>query len=99
MPQPNTAENYFSILKRGIYGVYQHVSEAHLRRYLAEFDFRYNNRSGLGLKMENVRRALSKASPASASRTGWLTKPRTKKQKARRFLRWKRARDSSKNAQ
>jgi transposase-like protein len=45
----NTAENYFSILKRGIYGVYHHLSEAHLHRYLAEFDFRYNNRAGLGV--------------------------------------------------
>jgi transposase-like protein len=40
----NTVENYFSILKRGIIGVYHHVSEAHLSRYLAEFDFRYNTR-------------------------------------------------------
>lgn len=40
----NTVENYFSILKRGVYGVYHHVSEAHLQRYLSEFDFRYNNR-------------------------------------------------------
>jgi transposase-like protein len=40
----NTVENFFSILKRGIYGVYQHVSEAHLHRYLAEFDYRYNTR-------------------------------------------------------
>jgi transposase-like protein len=45
----NTAENYFSILKRGIYGVYQHVSEAHLHRYLAEFDFRHNTRAKLGV--------------------------------------------------
>ena len=45
----NTAENYFSILKRGIIGVYHHVSEAHLHRYLAEFDFRYNRRSSLGI--------------------------------------------------
>lgn len=45
----NTAEGYFSILKRGIYGVYQHVSEAHLKRYLAEFDFRYSNRIKLGI--------------------------------------------------
>ena len=45
----NATENYFSILKRGIYGVYHHVSEAHLRRYLAEFDFRYNNRVKLGV--------------------------------------------------
>ena len=45
----NTAENFFSILKRGIDGVYYHVSEAHRPRYLAEFDFRYNNRSALGV--------------------------------------------------
>jgi transposase-like protein len=40
----NTVENFFSILKRGVYGVYHHVSEAHLARYLVEFDFRYNTR-------------------------------------------------------
>ncbi len=40
----NTVENYFSILKRGITGVYQHVSQQHLKRYLGEFDFRYNTR-------------------------------------------------------
>jgi transposase-like protein len=45
----NTIENYFSILKRGINGVYHHVSQQHLRRYLAEFDFRYNERAALGV--------------------------------------------------
>jgi len=40
----NTIEGYFSILKRGLTGVYQHVSERHLRRYIGEFDFRYSNR-------------------------------------------------------
>jgi hypothetical protein len=45
----NTVENYFSILKRGITGVYHHVSQHHLKRYLGEFDFRYNERSGLGV--------------------------------------------------
>lgn len=45
----NTVEGYFSIMKRGINGVYQHVSEAHLQRYLAEFDFRYNQREALGV--------------------------------------------------
>jgi transposase-like protein len=40
----NRIEGYFSILKRGIYGVYQHVSRHHLHRYLDEFDFRYSNR-------------------------------------------------------
>jgi transposase-like protein len=46
----NNAEAYFSILKRGINGVYHSVSEAHLHRYLAEFDFRYSNRSKLGIE-------------------------------------------------
>jgi transposase-like protein len=56
----NTAENYFSILKRGINGTYHHVSEAHLPRYLAEFDFRYNNRSGNGVTdAERTRLALA----------------------------------------
>jgi transposase-like protein len=41
----NTAEGYFAILKRGIYGNFHHISEAHLHRYLAEFDFRYNRRN------------------------------------------------------
>lgn len=40
----NTLEGYFSIFKKGIRGVYQHCSETHLHRYLAEFDFRYSNR-------------------------------------------------------
>lgn len=45
----NTIENYFSVFKRGMRGTYQHCGEKHLHRYLAEFDFRYNNRSGLGV--------------------------------------------------
>ncbi|HEX9656658.1 MAG TPA: IS1595 family transposase [Bacteroidota bacterium] len=40
----NTVEGYFGLLKRGINGVYHHVSKEHLHRYLAEFDFRYNHR-------------------------------------------------------
>lgn len=45
----NTVENYFSILKRGITGVYHHVAQQHLKRYLGEFDFRYNERIALGV--------------------------------------------------
>ncbi|MDX2264339.1 MAG: IS1595 family transposase [Hyphomicrobiales bacterium] len=45
----NSVEGYFSILKRGITGVFHHVSEQHLGRYLVEFDFRYNNRIALGV--------------------------------------------------
>jgi len=55
----NTVEGYFSIFKRGIIGVYQHCSEKHLHRYVAEFDFRYNNRSRLGIEdAERADRAL-----------------------------------------
>jgi transposase-like protein len=55
----NTAESFFAILKRGIDGVYHHVSEAHLPRYLAEFDFRYNNRTADGVSdSERTLRAL-----------------------------------------
>jgi len=46
----NTLEGYFSVFKRGMKGVYQHCSEKHLHRYVAEFDFRYNNRSKLGIE-------------------------------------------------
>jgi hypothetical protein len=51
----NTVENYFSILKRGIIGVYHHVSETHLYRYAAEFDFRYNHRVNLSKPPANGR--------------------------------------------
>lgn len=40
----NTVEGFFSLLKRGIIGTYHHISEKHLHRYCAEFDFRYNTR-------------------------------------------------------
>lgn len=45
----NAVEGYYSIFKRGMKGVYQHCSEKHLHRYLAEFDFRYSNRIALGI--------------------------------------------------
>lgn len=40
----NTAEGYFSQLKRSIDGTHHQVSREHLHRYVAEFDFRYNTR-------------------------------------------------------
>lgn len=45
----NTVEGYFSILKRGVMGTFHHVGQQHLKRYLAEFDFRYNERKALGV--------------------------------------------------
>jgi len=40
----NTAEGFFSLLKRGINGAFHHVSRGHLNRYCDEFAFRYENR-------------------------------------------------------
>ncbi len=48
----NTAEGFFSNLKRGINGVYHHVSSQHLDNYLYEFGFRYDYR-----KLDDVTRA------------------------------------------
>jgi hypothetical protein len=43
-------EGYFSVFKRGLNGVYHHVGKHHLHRYLAEYDYRYNTRSKLGVE-------------------------------------------------
>lgn len=51
----NTIEAVFSVFKRGMIGVYQHCGEAHLHRYLAEFDFRHNRRTAL--KISDAERA------------------------------------------
>ncbi|MEQ8345743.1 MAG: IS1595 family transposase [Sneathiellaceae bacterium] len=59
----NTAEGFFSIFKRGMKGVYQHCAKHHLHRYLAEFDFRYNNRVALKIddrsRADNLLRSVS----------------------------------------
>jgi transposase-like protein len=54
----NTVEGYYSIFKRGMKGIYQHCSEKHLHRYLAEYDFRYSNRIALGVN-DGERRTLA----------------------------------------
>jgi transposase-like protein len=56
----NTLEGFYSIFKRGMKGVYQHCSEKHLHRYVAEFDFRYNRRIALGVNdVARTERALA----------------------------------------
>ena len=45
----NTIEGFFGLLKRGLIGTYHHVGSHHLQRYVSEFDFRYNNRTALGV--------------------------------------------------
>ena len=58
----NSAEGYFSIFKRGLVGTYQHMSEQHFHRYLAEFDFRMSNRVKLGVNdAERANRILKGA--------------------------------------
>jgi len=49
----NSVENYFSILKRWLTGIYQHVDARHLKRYIGEFDFRYNTR-----KVDDIDRTI-----------------------------------------
>ncbi len=49
MVHTNTVEGFYSVFKRGMKGIYQHCSEKHLHRYVAEFDFRYSNRVRLGV--------------------------------------------------
>jgi len=45
----NTVEGFYSVVKRGMEGVYQHCAEKHLHRYVAEFNFRYDSRVKLGV--------------------------------------------------
>jgi ISXO2-like transposase domain len=57
-------QGYFSIFKRGMKGVDQHCSEAHLHRYLSEFDFRYSTAWRSGSAMKNEPHAQLRAPPA-----------------------------------
>jgi hypothetical protein len=72
----NTVEGYYSILKRGIFGVYHHVSEAHLKRYLNEFDFRYTHRIARGI--DDVKRADLALEGVKGKRLTY-TRPRRKR--------------------
>ncbi|HEV2336434.1 MAG TPA: IS1595 family transposase [Stellaceae bacterium] len=73
----NTLEGFFSVFKRGLIGIYQHVEEQHLPRYLAEFDFRFNNRSKLGI--DDAQRADRALAGAKGKR---LTYETTRRQEA-----------------
>jgi hypothetical protein len=67
----NTLEGFFSIFKRGIVGIYQHVSTNHFDRYLAEFDFRQNTRARLGI--DDVERARIAVRGAKGKRLTYRT--------------------------
>ena len=75
----NTIEGFFSVLKRGINGTYQTVSEAHLHRYLAEFDFRYSNRKAVGVNDAEradrvLKGAVGKQLTYQTTRSKWRAK-------------------------
>ncbi|UPT63917.1 MAG: IS1595 family transposase [Hyphomonadaceae bacterium JAD_PAG50586_4] len=58
----NTAEGFFGVFKKGMTGVYQHCSEKHLHRYLSEYEFRFNNRTKLGVTdVQRAQRAIEGA--------------------------------------
>ena len=61
----NTVEGSFGVFKRGMRGTYQHCGEQHLQRYLDEFNFRYSNRSALGVVTASAPSARSRAAKAS----------------------------------
>jgi hypothetical protein len=67
----NNLEGFFSIFKRGLVGVYQHVEEQHLDRYLAEFDFRHNTRVRLGV--DDVQRSALAVQSAKGKRLTYQT--------------------------
>jgi transposase-like protein len=67
----NTLEGFFSIFKRGLIGVYQHIDNKHLDRYLAEFDFRQNTRAKLGI--DDVQRAAIAVKGAKGKRLTYQT--------------------------
>ncbi len=77
----NTAEGYFAILKRGIIGTYHHVSEAHLQRYLNEFDFRYSERSSVGV--DDKTRALKAVKGVAGKRLTYRQPRRLSAEEAR----------------
>ena len=84
----NTAEGYFGVFKKGMRGVYQHCAEKHLHRYLAEFDFRFNNRTALNVS-DGERAALAvKSAAGKRLSTGGLTSPDFS-HAAKRFKRWR----------
>jgi hypothetical protein len=67
----NTLEGFFSIFKRGIIGVYQHIDAKHFNRYLAEFDFRMNTRAKLGI--DDVQREALAVKGAKGKRLTYET--------------------------
>jgi hypothetical protein len=77
-------------------GVYQHCSEKHLHRYLAEYDFRYSNRVALGVN-DGERADLAIKGAAGQRLTCRQPTSKSFRSKALRFLRWRRKRRKTGN--
>ena len=71
----NTVESYYAVFKRGMKGVYQHCAEKHLHRYVAEFDFRHNNRVRLGV--DDARRTKAALAGAVGKRLTYKSSGKT----------------------
>ena len=87
-----TIESYFSVFKRGMLRTCQHCSEKHLHRYLAEFDFRHNNRIALGV--DDMDRANELAKGIVGKRLIYRRPNRKQtpfriKRLAQHFMRWR----------
>jgi hypothetical protein len=68
----NTIEGFWSIMKRGIYGIYHSVSHKHLNRYCNEFGYRYNTRQLSGV--ERFEDAVKNVSNARITYKGLIGK-------------------------
>jgi len=64
----NTIEGYFSIVKRALNGIFHHVGPQHLKRYIGEFDFKYNNR-----KISDTERTIAALKGIAGKRLTYTT--------------------------
>jgi hypothetical protein len=86
----NSAESYFALLKRAVYGQFHHISEAHLHRYLAGADFKYNHRTKLGYDDAERAAVLLRGTQGKRLMYRQPSGSGHPKQKTRAFKRWRR---------
>jgi transposase-like protein len=71
----NTIEGCWSLLKRGIVGSFHKISVKHLDRYLAEFDFRFNNRKNAEIFDALVTRLVARPAMPYRELTAQIDEP------------------------